>query len=179
MLKYSFNAHVKYDTDQDLSYSPEYFEIYKYLQGKSNQVLHIVDKRNGKPIPWESGLKYNKVKHNLVSYFLKEIIELYPHNKEITLAYCPGGVATIKLYLSEIYTWQSEIEKRLLAIVSNLIFNKIRSPIAQLLINRNRQLEVLTKNEVYNILLILNSKIQHFSMTKSSFTNRIKLRCLC
>lgn len=159
MLKYSFNGHLKFDVDQDLSYSAEYFERYEYLQGKCNQVLHLADKINGRPVKWEPGLKYDKRKHKLTSYFTKNIIELYPHNNEKTLAYCPDGVATIKLYLSEIYTWQFEIEKRLLAIISNIIFNKVRRPTSQLLKNRNRQEEILTKNEVYNILLILNSKL--------------------
>jgi hypothetical protein len=159
MKSYIFNAHLKFDVDPELSLSIEYFDRYKYLQEKVSQVFHIVDKQNGKPVKWVHGFKFNQDKHALTKYFDEEIIKSYPHNKQITLAYCEDGVATIKLYLSEKYSWRTEIEKRFLAIVSNLIFNKVRSTVSQVLRNQNRQAQILTKNELYNILLVLNSKL--------------------
>ncbi len=159
MEKYSFNAHLELDIDPELCYSDEYFDRYKFLQGNFNQVLHIVEKRSGKPVTWHQGIKFNQENHSLTTYFKKEIIELFPHNEQYTLAYCPDGVATIKIYLLKKYNWKTHIEKRFLAIVSNLIFNIVRTPKSQILRNRGRYSEILTKNEVYNILLILNSKL--------------------
>ena len=159
MQKFSFNAHDKFEIDKELHHDLEIDLKYDYLRSVYNEVLHITFRNTGKPVPWEVNLKYDEKLHDLIRYFDIEIIEQYDCNESKTLAHIPQGVAMLKLHLLKDYDWQQKVEIRLLAIISNILILGRRNIEKRIKVIRNSEPGTYTKNEMYNILLVLNSKL--------------------
>ncbi|MBL7914302.1 MAG: hypothetical protein JNL49_04580 [Bacteroidia bacterium] len=159
MTNYEFDAHLKFDIDATLEYDYLIASNYDKLKQTVTDVQHIADIRTGHPVKWTAGFEYDDNKHTLTDCFSSNIIAEYDCNESKTLAWIPQGVATIKLYILEDYEWKTGIEKLLLAIISNFIFFKTHTIESRILQRRNKQAEIFTKNELYNLLWILNAKM--------------------
>lgn len=164
MTNYKFDAHLKFDIDATLEYDFLIASKYEKLERSVTDVQHIADKRTGHPVKWTTGFEFDDNKHMLTECFSSNIIAEYNCNESKTLAWMPQGVATIKLYILEDYKWKTGIEKLLLAIMSNFIFFKMHTIESKILQRRNKHARIFTKNELYNVLWILNAKmLKHLS----------------
>ena len=158
-----YNFLKKIEIDSSLTECPILQEKYFHLNYDYYSTLVLTEKNSGLPVFYSKDLIYNPDKHNLVRFFSEDIINLFPHNEQGTLAYIHQGVACFKIFLTENYNFNSNIEAKLIGIVSNIILFGQESIIGKML---NSKKINLSKNEIYNILLILNLKSNN-SLNKS------------
>lgn len=164
----SFIDKLRYELDPELNQQFDLQLNFSGLEQKESEVHTfynpfyqnkiIVDKNSGLPLTYSSDLVFDSKKHSLVDYFSESQIKSFAyHNDAGTLAYIPKGIAAIKLYVRA----KIKTPEQLIPIVTNYIWlnesttaeHKLRA------IRLKHLIPLFSKNELYNLLLILNGRL--------------------
>lgn len=152
----SFVCKLKFDYDNTLILDESIQFDFRFLKQNYYQCKVITNRATGLPVNFEPDLLYDPKIHLMQEYFGKEIIgQMLFHNKNLTLAYTPDAFACYRVHIGS----QIRNPEHLLAILSNFLWMRNLTPANQLRLIRGIKCQIVTKLELFNILLILNRKM--------------------
>lgn len=138
-----------YKVDASLFEDSDCQEKHASLNGKYYWSRVLSDKQSGEPIPYDGNIHFDNNIHSFTSCFEVNQITKTFHNRAKSVGYFPKGISCVRLSIHGMTKFYHGYRASSLC---QIIFKYI---LAYCIV---REKPILTKNEVYNILILLNKK---------------------